>query len=136
MWVFEPVIAQYRKTYHILVKMWTDDEPALAGRRDAKIVQTDSPKTFPLDELEDALVEIEYSDNKSKVKRKFVPVGNLVPRGSKTYADHVIYSGKLKGTLVRHMRTEGIFLKVMPKGRKKSIVVSKDVVCPLEQAGL
>ncbi len=85
----------------------------------AKIVQTDSPKTFPLDELEDALVEIEYSDNKSKVKRKFVPVGNLVPRGSKTYADHVIYSGKLKGTLVRHMRTEGIFLKVMPKGRKK-----------------
>ncbi len=105
MWVFDPEIAVARKQYHLLVKVKADREDSTLARRCAKILNTDSPKVHPLSELEDSLVEIEYTDNKACLTRKFVPVRNLSIGDPSTIHPHIIFEGTLKGTIVEHKRS-------------------------------
>ncbi len=134
MWVFDVRIAELRKTHHILVKVITDNEDSTLGRRCAKILKTDSPKVHPLSELEDSLVEIEYTDNKRRLKQKFVPVRNLTISDPTVNQPHVIFDGSMKGTVVRHMRTEGDLAKVKPEGSKKNIKINGSIQCQLQLA--
>ncbi len=134
MWAFAREIAQLRKQYHLLVRVLTDHEDSTLGRRCAKILKTDSPKVHPLSELEDSLVEIEYTDNKSRLTHKFVPVRNLNIGDPSAKHPHVIFEGTLKGTVVEHTRTVGDMAKVKPKGAKKNITIKKSIMCQMEPA--
>ncbi len=135
MWVFDPRVAELRKRYHICVRFITDNEDSTLGRRCAKIVKTDSPKKFTLDPLEPALVEIEYTDNKSETRRKFVPPAHLnAETKSSVRVPLVVTSGKHKGKLVHNMRTKGEQVTVRPEGETQSITVAKSILCKLELA--
>ncbi len=134
MWVFHPEIAVARKQYHLLVKVKADREDSTLARRCAKILNTDSPKMHPLSELEDSLVEIEYTDNKARLTRKFVPVRNLSIGDPSAKHPHIIFEGTLKGTIVEHKRTVGDMANVKPKGGKKNIQIKKSIMCQMELA--
>lgn len=131
MWVFDPAIAEHRKKYKILVKVWSSEDQSL-GRRNAKIVTSESPAMFPLNELEEAVVEIEYTDNKSRPVMKTVPVKHLLPGDVKTKGEHIIISGERKGTIVKHIRTTDPNVRVKLPDKGTGITISKSIVCALE----
>ncbi len=134
MWVFDAKVAEVRKKYHLLVKVLNDRDDSTLARRCAKILKTESPKVHPLSELEDSLVEIEYTDNKARLTRKFIPVRNLDIGDPSAKHPHVIFQGNLKGTIVEHKRTEGQLAKVKPQGAKKNITINKLIMCQMELA--
>ncbi len=134
MWVFDAKVAEVRKKYHLLVKVLNDRDDSTLARRCAKILKTESPKVHPLSELEDSLVEIEYTDNKARLTRKFVPVRNLSIGDPSTKHPHIIFEGTLKGTIVEHKRTVGDMANVKPKGGKKNIQIKKSIMCQMELA--
>ncbi len=108
MWIFDRRVAELRKKYHIIVGVLYDHEESTLARRKAKILKTDCPITFPLDPFQEALVEIEYTDHKSRLKRKFVRPANLNPESrSSAKAPLVVTSGEHKGKLAHNMRTNG-----------------------------
>lgn len=120
MWVFEPQIAAHRKTYQIPVRIKALEGLASAGRRTGKIVATQAPKTFPLDENKRAEVEIEYTDNRSRMKCSVVPVRDLDIMNPKNGCELVVIGGGKKGTIVRHVKTIQDKVKARERERRRS----------------
>lgn len=135
MWIFDRRVAELRKKYRIIVGVLYDHEESTLARRKAKILKTDCPKTFPLDPFEEALVEIEYTDHKSRLKRKFVRPANLNPESrSSAKAPLVVTSGEHKGKLAHNMRTNGAVVTVRVEGIKGGVTLSQSILCKLELA--
>ncbi len=135
MWIFDRRVAELRKKYHIIVGVLYDHEESTLARRKAKILKTDCPITFPLDPFQEALVEIEYTDHKSRLKRKFVRPANLNPESrSSAKAPLVVTSGEHKGKLAHNMRTNGAVVTVRVEGIKGGVTLSQSILCKLELA--
>lgn len=133
MWVFDPRIAAHRKTYEIPVRIKALEGLASAGRRTGKIVTTDTPKSFPLNANERAEVEIEYTDNKSRKKRSFVPVHDIDIMNPKNGCQLVVIAGEKKGVIVKHVKT--IQDKVKARYGAELLTFQKAHVSPAEKVG-
>lgn len=131
MWIFEPQIAEKRKTYHRIMEI-----PGLAsmsgGQRTAKITKTDSPEMFPLDPYTPAEIEIEFTDNKGKKDRKRVTAGQLDILNPRNGCDLLVISGPKKGEIVTHARTMLDKVKVRLAGEKGLVTLMKVDVCPVQ----
>lgn len=133
MWLFDPLIAEHRRTYEIPVRILALEGLASASRRTAKILTCQQPKIFPLDHSKPAEVEIEYTDNKSRKKRCFIPANDIDLMNPRNRCDLLVISGEKRGAIVKHVKTLQDKVKVREKPGAKPLMLPKSDVSPLEK---
>lgn len=131
MWLFDPMIAEQRKSYVIPVKLVKLEGLASAARRTAHVLTSQSPQKHPLDCTKQAEVEIQYTDNQSRIKRCLIPVEDLDMSNLRNGCDLLVISGKKKGLVVKHVKTIQENVKVRQEGKKDLITLSKHIVTPI-----
>ncbi|KLO11985.1 hypothetical protein SCHPADRAFT_891181 [Schizopora paradoxa] len=133
MWLFEPKIAELRKTYKIIVKFVNVEGHAALAHRTGKIVKTLTPETFPLSIQESPSVEIEYTDNKAKPRIERIPVSSITNSIPKTKGKLLIVGGNMKGNIVRHCRTIQDNVVVKPVEGGNTFRIPKSMICSLHE---
>lgn len=132
MWLFEPKIAELRKTYKIIVKFANVEGHAALEHRTGKIVKTLTPETFPLPNVERPSVEIEYTDNKAKPRRDRIPISSITNSIPRTKGKLLVVEGNMKGKIVRHCRTIHDRVVVKPLEGGKTFRIPKSMICSLD----
>lgn len=139
MWIFEPVVAEKRKEYGLLVKLKHVEGFAGAARRKGIIVRSENPEQYPLSQMLPATVEIEYTNNHNKTCRARVPVSDLEVQDPKNNCELLIAFGPKQGQIVRHVKTvkeevkyrDGILSS--SSSNTKLPTLPKNSVCPLQK---
>ena len=134
MWLFEPKIAELRKTNHFVVKIESHPNAEVSGQRDGKVLADPIPQTHPLSRSVPATVSVEYTTKRNKeVCREALSVATLGVSKPKPKARHVLISGNRMGEIVIYVRSVGDSAQVHKEDSRDDVFyVVKSEMCLLE----
>lgn len=134
MWIFDPEIANIRKTYKIRIRFLKVKGHAALEKRTGRIVRNQAPEKFPLPSNEIPSVDVEYTDNRARLKTERMAVDCFTILNPRNGCKLLVVSGENKGTVVRHVKTtrEKVLVRSLEGG--KSFELPKSTVCPVDDS--
>ncbi len=108
MWLFDPKIAELRKSNNFLVKIIAHSSTEVADRRDGVVLADRNPPTHPIPRSTPANVTVRYEIKKKDIVREeSLPVGTLCVTLPKPKAQHAVIRGEGVGNIVIYLKSDG-----------------------------
>ncbi len=135
MWLFDPRIAELRKSNNFLVKIIAHPDMEVADRRRGLVLIDENPPTHPILRSTPANVTVRYeTGKKNEVREESLAVGTLSITLPKPNARHAVIRGEGVGDVVIYLKSAGptkVFVRKETERRGRFELPKADI-CVLE----
>lgn len=135
MWLFHEKVAQVRTKYSLLVKIETHRDANISGNREGLVLSETHPMSHPIRSTNPACVFVKIPNCRAKDRTELLPAASLRTTSRlKDKGMHVVIKGELAGTVVMHLKSDGVMARVYEVGKHRSTAfyIEKDKLCVAE----